>query len=76
MRPWCRLMPSLCNFHVIVIRICLFSATADLVVIVTNSVGGSANGGTTGNYVKLQITVGTLLGSGLNLLAAALRVAR
>lgn len=31
---------------------------ADLVVLVSNNVGGSANSGTTGNWIKLQITVG------------------
>jgi hypothetical protein len=37
-------------------------AAADLVVLVSNNVGGSANGGTTGNWVKLQITVGSTQG--------------
>jgi hypothetical protein len=30
---------------------------ADLVVLVSNNIGGSANSGTTGNWIKLQITV-------------------
>jgi hypothetical protein len=33
------------------------AAAADLIVLVSNNIGGSANSGTTGNWIKLQITV-------------------
>ena len=37
-------------------------AAADLIVLVSNNIGGSANGGTTGNWIKLQITVRSAVG--------------